>query len=191
MWEGASPSHIGSVVFIHCVADAGSVWEGACPRWRCDSPLICNCSSAIGSKLAIAVFQSMHRWLIRRYRGQAPSHIGSVVFIHCVADAGSVWEGACPRWRCDSPHSCNCSSAIGSKLAIAVFQSMHRSLIRRYPGQAPSHMGSVVLIRCVADAGSVWEGACPRWRCDSPLICNCSSAIGNKLAIEVFQSMHR
>ena len=31
--------------------------------------------------------------LCERYREQAPSHMGSAVFIHCVSGAGPVWDG--------------------------------------------------------------------------------------------------
>src|SRR5450830_575185 len=58
--SGASPLPQGSVVFIHCVSDASSVWEGACPRWRCVSRRI--------------------RTLIQLYREQAPSSIVVCVY---------------------------------------------------------------------------------------------------------------
>jgi len=44
----------------------------------------------------MAVGQLQMSWLTHCYRGQAPSHMGFAVFIHCVSGAGSVWEQAPP-----------------------------------------------------------------------------------------------
>ena len=80
-----------------------------------------------------------------RNREQAPSHIGSAVFIHGVSGAGSVWCGLEP-----------------SHMGSAVFIHGVSGAGSGWGGLEPFHMGSAVFIHGVSGAGSVWEGACPR-----------------------------
>ena len=80
-----------------------------------------------------------------RNRGQAPSHMGSAVFIHGVSGAGSGWGGLEP-----------------SHMGSAVFIHCVSGAGLMWGGLESTHMGSAVFIHGVPDAESVWEGACPR-----------------------------